>query len=526
MDAELEAKLAQLTGLGQGQLLELVLVGGPVEARALLERVKASVRRKGVLLYHQADNGERWGASGLGSKPLGKHLAYEPLRGPASAAELESFARRLVEMEKQAAVNADEMSVFAARVREHRPIGTWALAAVIALVFGLQVLFDGADTSTPVLVRMGALVPERVLQGEWWRLLSSSFLHGGFVHFALNTYVLIVVGSSIERVLGRARFFAIYGISGLVASLIALVASKAGLTVGASGAIWGLLAAESVLVLRPKGLLPAVVQQRSRKSVVINLVINASVSFMPNVAMAAHFGGAAAGALLMLPGFFLRGVPTIEQLRRGGAEARLRTPAWLHALALANVALLAVSLVAGIGEGKAWSLRSAPVLTRRVAGTTGLSADLPVLLQPEPGASSEDGARLAYFGSVVLDPAAVVVSAVDFPDAIPEGQMEPELEALRKALGKAPEGMAIDVQPEQQQIGGHPGVTVRYRAENGLKLEIANVVMPDRLWKIELVYWPQYAPQYAGLAAKIAGSLEATGAPRQPAAAPAAGQKS
>jgi ABC-2 type transport system permease protein len=98
-----------------------------------------------VLLYHQADDGERWGADGLGSKPLGKHLAYEPLRGPASAAELEAFSKRLVEMEKQAASDAQDMSLFAARLKGRRPIGTLALAAVITAVFGLQVLLDGAD---------------------------------------------------------------------------------------------------------------------------------------------------------------------------------------------------------------------------------------------------------------------------------------------------------------------------------------------------------------------------------------------
>ncbi|HCF62620.1 MAG TPA: hypothetical protein DFS52_32110 [Myxococcales bacterium] len=504
-EAQLEEKLGELMSeVGKREVVELVLLGGPAGARELLERARPAARRKTVLLYHRGDDGELWDPNGRNKRPLGKHLAEHPLRGPSSAEEARRFEETLVEAEKAQAKVHGEMKAFGELLRSRRPIATWILAGLIGAVFALQVVLGNTE-SLPGLSRMGALVPHKVLQGEWWRLLSSSFLHGGFVHFALNTYVLLVIGSSLERLIGTGRFLVVYALSALGASLVAMVASKAGLTVGASGGIWGLLAAEGMLAIRPRGLLPKPVQEQARKNFVINLLINVANSFRPNVAMAAHFGGGAVGALLLLSGFFLRGLPTLEQDEPG---ARRSQPGWLRPLAFVSVALLLVSLVAGLATGKAWLLTGPPQLERRAFAPLGLSAEIPSLLteeqvEPQPGQTS------ALWGSIFSDPAVVGLTVTHLPDAIAPEQMDAEMEGLLASLRTAPEGARLEVEPTRKSFGERAGATVRYAYEgSGLKLDLAIVVLADRLWKVEVIYWPQQAAGYGALAERIAGSVE------------------
>lgn len=182
-----------------------------------------------------------------------------------------------------------------------RPWATWSLLAVNLLMFLLEEALGGSEVSV-VLVLLGGLVPELVLEGEWWRLVSAGFLHAGFLHVALNSYVLYIVGPTLERILGPTRFLVAYTFSLLVASFASLALSHAQLTVGASGAIFGLFGVEAIVVfLRPQ-LLPTELRKRHAKTVLFNLFINVAASFQPNIATMAHFGGALGGAIA---GFFL-----------------------------------------------------------------------------------------------------------------------------------------------------------------------------------------------------------------------------
>ncbi|MGI5861255.1 MAG: rhomboid family intramembrane serine protease [Myxococcales bacterium] len=500
-EQQLEEKLGELMReIGKREVIELVLLGGPAGARELLERARPAARRNTVLLYHRSDDGELWDPNGRNKRPLGKHLSEHPLRGPSSAKAAQRFEETLAEAEKAQAKVQAEMKAFGDLLRGRRPMATRILAGLICAVFALQLAL-GSTESIPGLSRMGALVSHKVLQGEWWRLLSSSFLHGGFVHFALNTYVLLVIGSSLERLIGTGRFLAVYVLSALGASLVAMVASSAGVTVGASGGIWGLLAAEGMLAIRPRGLLPKPVQERARKNFVINLVINVANSFRPNVAMAAHFGGGAVGALLLLSGFFLRGLPTLEPNEAG---ARRSEPGWVRPLAFVSVAMLLVSLVAGLATGKAWLLKDPPQLERRAFEPLGLSAEIPSLLAEE---QVEDlpGQTGALWGNILNDPAVVGLTVVGFPDRIAPEQMDAEMEGLRTA----PEGARLDVEPKRRIFGGRPGATARYAFDgSGLKLERAVVVLADRVWRVEVTYWPQEAAGYGALAERIAESMK------------------
>jgi hypothetical protein len=143
---------------------------------------------------------------------------------------------------------------------------------LLLAVFGLEALFGGTE-STLVLSSMGGLVPERVLDGEIWRLFSCTFLHSGFLHLAFNGYVLWVLGSFLERLLGTWRFLLLYGLSCLGASLTSMYFLD-GIAVGASGGLWGLLGADAVLAWRSQGLLPKSMIEGARNAAKFNLIIN------------------------------------------------------------------------------------------------------------------------------------------------------------------------------------------------------------------------------------------------------------
>jgi hypothetical protein len=276
-------------------------------------------------------------------------------------------------------------------------------------------------------------------------------------------------------------------------------------TVGASGGIWGLLAAEGMLAIRPRGLLPKPVQERARKNFVVNLVINVANSFRPNVAMAAHFGGGAVGALLLLSGFFLRGLPTLEQNEAG---TRRSEPGWVRPLAFVSVAMLLVSLVAGLATGKAWLLKEPPQLERRAFEPLGLSAEIPSLLAEEQ-VEDLSGQTGTLWGNILNDPAVVELTVLGLPDRIAPEQMDAEMEALLAGLRTAPEGARLDAEPKRRTFGERPGATARYAFNGtGLKLERAVVVLADRVWRVEVIYWPQEAAGYGALVERIAESVK------------------
>ncbi|WP_371498318.1 rhomboid family intramembrane serine protease [Kitasatospora sp. NBC_00374] len=126
---------------------------------------------------------------------------------------------------------------------------------------------------------------------EWYRLLTSMFVHAGFLHVATNLVSLIVLGPPLERVLGRLRFLGLYLLSGLAGNALAFLVSGGALySVGASGAIFGLLGATVVLVRFNRAPLGPVVAL-----LVFNLVVTFSVSWID---WRAHIGGLVAGAAM------------------------------------------------------------------------------------------------------------------------------------------------------------------------------------------------------------------------------------
>jgi rhomboid protease GluP len=167
----------------------------------------------------------------------------------------------------------------------------------------LSNLVTGVDPAT--LVAFGAKTNELLgQQGEWFRLITPIFIHGGLIHIASNSYALWIVGPQVERLYGSARFVLIYllcGVAGVVGSYIGSILLKRDPSVpsvGASGAIFGLFGVLAVFGYKYRHELPAAFRRGFGSGVlpviVINLLIGFSVPFIDN---SAHIGGLICGAL-------------------------------------------------------------------------------------------------------------------------------------------------------------------------------------------------------------------------------------
>lgn len=128
--------------------------------------------------------------------------------------------------------------------------------------------------------------------GEWWRLVTGGFLHFGVFHIAMNMLLLFQLGQLLETGIGRTRFALLYAASLFGGSLGALLLSPNALTGGASGAVFGLMAAASV-GLRQRGINPF--QTGIGATLVLNLLITFAI---PGVSIGGHLGGAVVGALV------------------------------------------------------------------------------------------------------------------------------------------------------------------------------------------------------------------------------------
>jgi membrane associated rhomboid family serine protease len=165
--------------------------------------------------------------------------------------------------------------------------------------------------------------PAGVAHGEWWRLITSAFLHYGPFHLGINMLSLYFAGSILEQVIGRWRYLLLYLVSGLAGSAGALYWTPNGFTVGASGAIFGVLGA--LLVLERRGNIATGGQVAGL--IVLNLVI--TFAYRSSISVGGHVGGLIAGVLLMLAFVRFRGSSRLSL----GAAAAVATIAVVFAYA-------------------------------------------------------------------------------------------------------------------------------------------------------------------------------------------------
>lgn len=173
-----------------------------------------------------------------------------------------------------------------------KPKITYLLLATIAAIF-LFLEFNGGSMQISNLVKYGAKYNFAIEQGEWWRLITSMFLHIGWLHFIMNSFALFYLGTLVEKIYGNWRFFVIYFIAGLVGS-IASYSFNTNIAAGASGAIFGCFGA-----LLYFGVIHKKVFFRTiGMNVIIIIAINIGFGFfVPMIDNSAHIGGLVGGFL-------------------------------------------------------------------------------------------------------------------------------------------------------------------------------------------------------------------------------------
>jgi len=226
------------------------------------------------------------------------------------------------------------------------PIATYVLIGVNVLAFLAEIMGGGGGAGSldggGTLIRDAGLCGNAIGDGgvcgvqgtapvlsegnEVWRLVSGAFLHAGPLHLLMNMFALYVLGTLIEPAIGTARFVAIYFASLLAGSFGALLLSQSNeITVGASGAIFGLMGAAFVIA-RQRGV--DQIASQIALFVVLNLVFSISI---PGISIGGHLGGLVGGALAALA------VAWAERRRSGAGRA----------LEVAGIAIIAMASVAG-----------------------------------------------------------------------------------------------------------------------------------------------------------------------------------
>jgi membrane associated rhomboid family serine protease len=217
---------------------------------------------------------------------------------------------------------------------------TQALVIANVAVFILGIAL-GAGVIRPdarVMIKLGTNLTPLTLDGQWWRLLTSMFLHFGLIHIAFNMLALYVNGTVAERIFGSLRYLVIYLLAGLCGSVASLLWHSQVNSAGASGAIFGILGAMIAFYLRKEGGVPPSVLKAQLNSAALfvfyNLVLGASV----HVDNAAHLGGLAGGFVM---GFLLSRPLQADRATKNWSRQ------WLIALLIAALAATALAYLVG-----------------------------------------------------------------------------------------------------------------------------------------------------------------------------------
>jgi membrane associated rhomboid family serine protease len=178
------------------------------------------------------------------------------------------------------------------------PYVTYAIIVICVIAFVGEMAGGaglGFGQAGGTFVEKGALFgPSISINHEYWRLVTSGFLHAGFLHIAFNMYLLWYLGRLLEPALGHVRFGAIYFTSLLAGSFGALLLSPNTVTIGASGAVFGLMGA-AVIEFRRRGI------GFLESGIGILILFNLGLSFIvPGIAIGGHIGGLIGGVLAAL----------------------------------------------------------------------------------------------------------------------------------------------------------------------------------------------------------------------------------
>jgi len=177
------------------------------------------------------------------------------------------------------------------KLKNPNPVVTYILIGITVVFFLLQQLVM-TIAGTDLLFFFGGKINQFIMMGQVWRLLTPMLLHGSILHLVLNMYALYIIGRRLERFYGRGRFFLLYILAGFAGNVLSFVLTPAH-SLGASTAIFGLLAAEGMFILQNRKLFGP---QRTGQAILnlgVILMINLVYGFMPgtNIDNMGHIGG-------------------------------------------------------------------------------------------------------------------------------------------------------------------------------------------------------------------------------------------
>lgn len=175
---------------------------------------------------------------------------------------------------------------------------TYVLIAMNILMYLISAFLSENifDIDIRVLIYLGAKFNPLIDIGQYYRLVTCTFLHGGLMHIALNMYALYAIGPLIERTYGKSKFLLIYFVSGIMSSFFSYKFSSK-VSIGASGAIFGLLGAALVLSIKMRRVIGEDFRRNIISVILVNIIIGVSISNIDNFG---HLGGLVGGILVSM----------------------------------------------------------------------------------------------------------------------------------------------------------------------------------------------------------------------------------
>lgn len=212
-----------------------------------------------------------------------------------------SFKEKGVELfmkiTKDISLKNEEESKKANQVFEpKKPIVTYILIAINTIMFLAMYFFGNGSENVYTLLHFGANYGPLVRAGEYYRLLTSAFLHIGILHFLMNNYALYVIGTQLESFLGKAKYICVYLFSAIAGNLLSIVFSDY-VSAGASGAIFGLFGSLLYFGYHYRIYLGTVLKSQIIPLILVNLIMSFVI---PGIDAAAHIGGLVGGALITM----------------------------------------------------------------------------------------------------------------------------------------------------------------------------------------------------------------------------------
>jgi rhomboid protease GluP len=181
------------------------------------------------------------------------------------------------------------------RLPSHRVWVTYVLLGLLAVVFLAQLAFDQLGLRDLVLA-LGAKENTLIAHGEYWRLLTAVFIHASLLHFGFNAYALYNLGREVERFSGPVRMALIFLFSGLSGTVFSLIFNPSP-SVGASGAIFGLIGAMGVFLYRHRRILGDG-GRRALQNLILIALVNFAIGLQGRIDNWAHLGGLLGGVAL------------------------------------------------------------------------------------------------------------------------------------------------------------------------------------------------------------------------------------